>query len=407
MSDTEFEYDDIPEEVAEEIKAEEEDEFVQHLGQKWRDQVLQLANAQLQESLQACELLKAQLDRERRNALKALNAMKHRQEREFAAAMGAQDVARDEALAASNKKTSDARAAELDAAAAERQAAAAAELEASSGREAALRQQIDGCNQESADHLKAAKEQRERLLAAAAAEKFKALREAREKQRGAEAKLVADETAHREELLEKAAGAREDAKTQRASSEEEMFNSKQKMAASSAAAAEEKTRLETEATQAALLYLQKLAATEAAAASKLEAEQAKRATLEAHLATAKVTIVERDASLLDLAEIRRKLEEETADAELLIAETNETLRAERVAQKQAKAEWDMLSRSALDEMFELRKKCATHAQAEAESAEFVQRMSAKQHEEQTLIDNYAGRKEVLNMSHKMSQSRAY
>jgi len=224
---------------------------------------------------------------------------------------------------------------------------------------------------------------------------MEALRKQLADAKASEEKLKAEQTAKTEEETTAAQALVDEEIEAKDYADKESGKVLKTMEVQAAAASEEKRVLETEATQAALQYLQKLASVEAAANARQEAEEQAVAALRQELAEANATIEAREAAIVEATEYQVALEQRKAQMQLAATEAAEALRAEREAQKKAKAEWDQLSRSALDEMFELRKRMAQHEANMEQNTEFIRMLTAKHLEEQNLIDNFLSSQEQL------------
>lgn len=74
------------------------------------------------------------------------------------------------------------------------------------------------------------------------------------------------------------------------------------------------------------------------------------------------------------------------------AELNAGLLRDLEKHKKAKAEWDQLSRSALDEMFELRKRCSMYEERERQQSEIMSQLLATQKQQAALVASFGAPK---------------
>lgn len=122
----------------------------------------------------------------------------------------------------------------------------------------------------------------------------------------------------------------------------------------------------------------------------LSEEKERREDLEKELQAAGENAQVMQSALDEALEVRQQLEREKETSHALMKEASETLEQERQQHKQSKAEWDSLSRSALNELFDLRKKCAALQLAEQQSQHFIQQMVQQQQAQQALLNNFQG-----------------
>jgi len=352
---------------------------IQHLGEHWAQEAQALTSRQLSEAQDALKRYRTQLTRER-----AKNSAEHGKLMETTAALTRAEALLNEERAAANSELTDA----ISAADATRRATEAALVEKHRLEMEQLQAQFDEANAKHAAALATAEEEKTSQLAAAAAAKLMALRKAADESKTREEEIVVTAEKKAEEVV---VAAKEEAKVECAArevAEGEAEGLRAQLAAVTEEAAAERKRLEMEATQAALQYLNKVKALEAEGEAKMAAEQAAHAQTAAELADMTKISQERALMLEAAADAHRQLSLELQQLQDLVANTQATLDAERAAHKKAKNDWDELSRSALDEMFELRKRCAEAEAVDQQQAYFTERLKELQREQEELVLSY-------------------